>query len=713
MTKEDVLKQYFGYSRFRPLQAEIIDTVLAGQDALVIMPTGGGKSICFQTPAMLLPGMTVVVSPLIALMQDQVRALDAVGIPAAFLNSSISYKQQQEVTEACMQGKIRLLYVSPEKLLSQGFFSFLDAAKVSLFAVDESHCISFWGHDFRPEYTQLHTLKSRFPGVPVLALTATADKLTRSDILRQLAIPDAQVFLASFDRPNLSLQVLPGRNRIKTILEFVRQRPGQPGIIYCLSRASTEELAGKLAQEGISARHYHAGMDAAYRRATQDAFTRDQIQVMTATIAFGMGIDKPNIRWIIHYNLPGNVESYYQEIGRAGRDGLPSDTLLFYSFGDVITRRNLIADSALEPELKELQEAKLDRMRQYAEAAICRRRVLLSYFNESLDRDCGNCDVCTHPPQRFDGTILAQKALSAIARTQEQVAMGMLIDILRGSRNQQLLKLGYDQIKTFGTAREIREADWTDYLLQMLNSGLVDIAYDEGHAFRLNAASREVLRGQRQVMLVRHEAYQAPEARKKPAPVPELTPAQRFAASLETRLRSLRSRLAAEWNVPAYVVFNDVTLGELTAKKPLTRRQLAEISGMGQERMARLGQLLLDELREAALEDPAEGAAPAVKHRTYFQTLAAFRKGASLEEIALERKLSASTVVNHLAWLRDEGEPIRLTPLIDAGLRERILNTAKRLNMKPSDPVRPLFDALGEEVPFEQLRLALASWEEE
>jgi ATP-dependent DNA helicase RecQ len=439
MTKEQALKKYFGYDRFRPLQAEIIDTVLDKQDCLVLMPTGGGKSVCFQIPAVLFEGVTVVISPLIALMKDQVQGLVANGIPAAFINSSLSSSEQSNIEWKLKLGEIKLLYVSPEKLLSNNYLQFIKSLNISLFAIDESHCISSWGHDFRPEYTQLSILKREFPDVPVIALTATADRVTRKDILTQLSIPESKVFISSFDRPNLSLNVLPARGRVKVIIDFIKTKPNQSGIVYCLSRQNTEDVAEALKKAGFKAAHYHAGLDSATRTKVQDAFIKDDIQVIVATIAFGMGIDKSNVRFIIHHNLPSNVESFYQEIGRAGRDGLPSETMLFFGYGDVIMRNDMITKSNLPEVIKELQFAKLNRMKQYAETEICRRRILLSYFNEEVHRDCGNCDICKNPRQRFDATIIAQKALSAISRTDEKVAMGMLIDVLRGSQNRKRL----------------------------------------------------------------------------------------------------------------------------------------------------------------------------------------------------------------------------------------------------------------------------------
>ncbi|MCY7352783.1 MAG: ATP-dependent DNA helicase [Cytophagaceae bacterium] len=384
LTKEQVLKQVFGYDHFRPLQAEIIDTVLAARDCLVLMPTGGGKSVCFQIPALVKDGLAVVISPLIALMKDQVEALRANGVAAAFLNSSLGPREQESVLWQAKLGELKLLYVAPERLFSGSTVDFLKRLNISLFAIDESHCISSWGHDFRPEYRQLGKLKQEFPDVPIIALTATADKVTRRDILKQMGVPDAPTFVASFDRPNISLTVLPGQKRLQRMVDFLEKHPKQPGIVYCLSRKTTEEIAGKLQKEGFRAEYYHAGCSPEHRSRVQEAFLKDDIQIIVATIAFGMGIDKSNVRWVIHYNLPSNVESYYQEIGRAGRDGTPADALLFYSFADVAMRQDMIENSELPEEQKVLQRAKLARMKQYAEADHCRRRILLSYFNETV-----------------------------------------------------------------------------------------------------------------------------------------------------------------------------------------------------------------------------------------------------------------------------------------------------------------------------------------
>ena len=597
LTKEQVLKQYYGYDKFRPLQADIIDWVLYGQDAMVLMPTGGGKSVCFQIPALIMQGLTLVISPLIALMHDQVQALKANGVPSAYLNSSLDGNQQAVIERQVRDGDLKLLYISPEKLFTQGYLDWIKSLNISLFAIDESHCVSTWGHDFRPEYTKLHVLKEAFPNVPVIALTATADRVTRKDILTQLGIPEAKTFISSFDRPNLSLSVLPGRNRIKIIQNFVSERPRQPGIIYCLSRKNTETVAEALQKAGIKAKYYHAGMPAADRSKVQDAFIRDDLQVIVATVAFGMGIDKSNVRWVIHYSMPSNVESFYQEIGRAGRDGVKAETLLFYTYQDVMMRKDMIANSELPAEMKEVQNAKLDRMKQYAEAEICRRRILLSYFNEEVTRDCGNCDVCKNPPMRFDATLLAQKALSVMARTNEKVAMTMVIDILRGSNNKRIIDNRYHEIKTFGAGKELKADEWADYLQQMLNSGVMDIAYDEGHAYRLNNASWAILKEGRKVQLVRYKPFEERQAEREAVVPREKTKKEGIKDALFEKLRELRKRLADDKNIPPFVIFSDATLSDMSQQKPLTQDAMLNVSGVGQQKYQQYGEVFIHEIK--------------------------------------------------------------------------------------------------------------------
>ncbi len=499
------LQKYFGYRDFRPLQLDIIEQVYAGVDALVLMPTGGGKSMCYQLPAVTMPGTAVVVSPLISLMKDQVDALLANGIAAAFLNSSMNSEAIRKVEADYEAGRLKLLYVSPEKLLSAGFFAFLRRTKVSLFAIDEAHCISAWGHDFRPEYTQLKQLKTSFSEVSILALTATADRLTRIDICEQLAIPQAQQFVSSFDRPNLSLEVRPGRQRRQQIEQFIRQHPQEAGIIYCLSRKQTEELAGKLREMGYDAACYHAGLPPEKRAQVQSDFVNDRTLIVCATIAFGMGIDKSNVRWVIHYVMPKNLENYYQEIGRAGRDGAAAATILFYSYSDYITLQEMIGQSPNS----EVQLAKLERMKEYADALACRRRILLNYFSEDSGSNCGNCDICHHPPERFDGTVVAQKALSAVARLQQNVGMNLLIDVLRGSQSQAIRQQGYDQIKTYGAGRDITAYDWNYYLGQLINLGYLFVAHEDYNKLKLSPAAKRVLFEQEKVELVRFQTFKS------------------------------------------------------------------------------------------------------------------------------------------------------------------------------------------------------------
>ena len=597
------LKTYFGYDSFRPLQEVIIRHLMDRKDALVLMPTGGGKSICYQLPALLSEGTAVVVSPLISLMKDQVETLCANGIAAGALNSNNDETENASLRRACMEGKLKLLYISPEKLLAEANYLLRDM-HISLFAIDEAHCISQWGHDFRPEYTQMGILHQLFPQVPIIALTATADKITREDIIKQLHLNQPRIFISSFDRPNLSLTVKRGyqqKEKSKAILDFIARHPGESGIIYCMSRSKTETVAQMLQKQGIKSAVYHAGLSPARRDEAQDDFINDRVQVVCATIAFGMGIDKSNVRWVIHYNLPKSIESFYQEIGRAGRDGMPSDTLLFYSLADLILLTKFATDSGQQS----INLEKLQRMQQYAEADICRRRILLSYFGENTTCDCGNCDVCKNPPERFDGTIIVQKALSAIARSEQQIGTGILVDILRGNMSSEVTERGYHRLKTFGAGREVPARDWHDYLLQMLQLGYFEIAYNENNHLKITQSGTDVLFGRARALLVtirREEAVQATRGRKRKATVPTkelpLGLPNTESGELFEALRTLRKRLADQEALPAYIVLSDKVLHLLSASRPTTIEEFGNISGIGEYKKKKYGKEFVELIRK-------------------------------------------------------------------------------------------------------------------
>lgn len=608
------LKTYFGYDSFRPMQEAVIQNLLNGKDTLVLMPTGGGKSICYQLPALLCKGTAIVVSPLISLMKDQVESLCANGIPAGALHSSHTETENSALRRACTDGKLKLLYISPEKLLSESNYLLRDM-QISFFAIDEAHCISQWGHDFRPEYTQIGLLRQLFPGTPVIALTATADKLTRQDIIQQLHLNNPGIFISSFDRPNLSLTVKRGyqqKEKSKAILDFIDKHAGESGIIYCMSRSKTETVAQMLNKNGIRTGIYHAGLSAEQRDKAQDDFINDRVQVVCATIAFGMGIDKSNVRWVIHYNLPKSIESFYQEIGRAGRDGMPSDTLLFYSLADLI----LLTKFASESGQQGINLEKLQRMQEYAESDVCRRRILLNYFGETMMHDCGNCDVCKNPPERFDGTVIVQKALSAIVRTDQQIGTKVLVDILRGTVSADIAEKQYQLLKTFGAGRDIAGRDWHDYLLQMLQMGYVEIAYNENNHLKLTAAGADVLYGRKtaQLIVIRREETTISKGRKRKTATGNLpfagvgitgTNLRNGHSLLSTdrqeeifqALRTLRKRLADQEALPAYIVLSDKVLHLLSTACPTTIEAFGEINGIGEYKKNKYGKDFVAEIK--------------------------------------------------------------------------------------------------------------------
>ena len=592
-----VLRQYFGYTSFRQNQEEIIRHVISGNDALVLMPTGGGKSICYQIPALTMSGITIVISPLISLMKDQVETLRSNGIEAEALNSGNDMTADTVIRRKCMEGQIKLLYISPEKVIAEMDY-LLKNIKISLFAIDEAHCISQWGHDFRPEYTQLGILREKFPDVPMMALTATADKITRHDIIEQLKLKNAHEFVSSFDRPNLSLAVKRGyknADKMHFIFNFIKARPNDAGIIYCLSRKTTEKVAADLRKKGINAAAYHAGLSNLERSQTQEQFKNDQLLVVCATIAFGMGIDKSNVRWVIHFNMPKSIESFYQEIGRAGRDGAPADTVLFYSLADIIQ----LTEFARQSGQQEVNMGKLKRMQEYAESSVCRRRILLNYFSEQTDHDCGNCDVCDNPPKRFDGTKYVQMALSAAKRANEEIRVSTIIEILKGMRSPSIMRHGYDQLKTFGVGRDLSLNDWQDYLLQMLQMGFIEIAYNDGNKVKITDIGNNVLYGRKaaELCVIDHSAKEEPK--KKPRlrleiptiTIPGLPPTTGIEdPKLFEALRQLRKECADAEGFPPYIVFSDRVLHSLATIKPISIEQFGNIAGIGEHKKGKYGQ---------------------------------------------------------------------------------------------------------------------------
>ncbi|HEY6898200.1 MAG TPA: DNA helicase RecQ [Rhodocyclaceae bacterium] len=597
-----LLQSVFGYSAFRGAQAEIVDHVGRGGDALVLMPTGGGKSLCFQLPAMLRPGCGIVVSPLIALMQDQVDALLQSGIKAAFLNSSQDFDAVVATERALMTGQLDLLYVAPERLLTERFLGLLDQLdeqkRIALFAIDEAHCVSQWGHDFRPEYIQLSALHQRYPAVPRIALTATADELTRREIIERLGLDEAKVFLSSFDRPNIRYTVVERDNPKKQLQAFLADHKGEAGIVYCLSRKKVDETAVWLREHGVNALPYHAGLDAETRRNHQQRFVREDGIVMVATIAFGMGIDKPDVRFVAHLDLPKSLEAYYQETGRAGRDGEPAEAWMTYGLNDVMVHRQRIDESAAGEEQKRIERQKLDAMLAYCEAAACRRTVLLNYFAEQ-SAPCGNCDTCSEPPELWDGTVAAQKLLSAAVRTGQRFGVVHLIDLLRGKRNEKIAQFNHDALPTFGIGADMDEAAWRAVARQLMVEGVIRPDAERYGAITLTDAARPVLKGETTLMLRRQlRRKSSSERSRRSASAADVVELSAEAAPLFEALRAWRAGTARELGVPAYVILHDKTLREIANRKPDSIHGLRTIPGIGEAKADRYGATIIDVLRQ-------------------------------------------------------------------------------------------------------------------
>ncbi len=679
-----LLKIHFGFDTFRPNQQEIIENVLAGKNTLAIMPTGGGKSLCFQLPALVLEGTAIVISPLIALMKDQVDALNANGIAASYYNSSQLPEVQEKVLTNLMTGQLKLLYVAPESLWN--LTNYFQKTEISLIAVDEAHCISSWGHDFRPAYTQLSRLQDEFPQTPVIALTATADRATQNDIVKQLGIPSAKRFVSSFDRPNLYLDVRPGQQRMQQVLKFLKDKETQSGIIYCLSRKNTETVASKLVAKGYKAQAYHAGIEAEERSRIQDDFINDRVPIIVATIAFGMGIDKSNVRWVIHYNMPKNIEGYYQEIGRSGRDGLPAHGLMFYSFADVIMLRKFTQGTQTE----EFQLAKLERMQQFAEALSCRRKALLNYFGEHMTQDCGNCDICKTPPQYIDGTVIAQKVCSAVARLQEQEAMGMVLDVLRGSQNAQVVDKGYQHLKTFGAAKNIPWKDLQQYVIQLLNQGVLEIWFHENGRLVLTPTAKKILFEGKKVRLADLMQPEAVTVKK------ERT--TKKGKDLFEKLRTLRTKLAGEAGVPAYVIFSDASLEDMENNMPKTVADFAKISGVGRAKLEKYADIFLQVISKH--RDALES-----KVATHERSMELFEKGLSVAEIAEKRGVSENTVYGHFLKMKELGHNINLLQFITS---EEISAVQKAKNeLEDPEGLKPYFEYFEAQMPYWKIKFGL------
>ncbi|MCM0081221.1 DNA helicase RecQ [Geomonas sp. Red32] len=585
-----VLSEVFGFTSFRSSQQEIVETVLDGRNVFVLMPTGGGKSLCYQIPALCLPGTALVVSPLISLMKDQVDALRENGVAAACYNSALGEAEARRVLAEFHSGELKLLYVSPERLVSEGFLERLKSVQVSLFAIDEAHCVSQWGHDFRPEYAQLGLLREVFPQIPVIALTATADAQTRSDILCRLGLEDAICYIAGFDRPNIRYHVVEKSKPFTQLMGFLGNRRDEAGIVYALSRKRVEEVAKKLDAAGIKAAAYHAGLPDKQRHRVQEEFLKDDIRVVVATVAFGMGIDKSNVRFVVHYDMPKSIESYYQETGRAGRDGLPADALLLFGYGDIAISRSLIESGGNE-EQNRIELHKLNCMAAFAEAQTCRRRVLLGYFGERLEKDCGNCDICDSPPERFDATEVARKALSCVYRVGQRFGMGHVIDVLRGSQNQRMMELHHDRLSTYGIGKDLSQDAWSNLIRQLIHLGYVEQDVGNYSVLKLTERARPLLRGEERLELAKPRDPRVVEKKTKPK---ETT----YEESLFLELKALRKEIATEQQVPPYVVFADATLAAMAAQRPGGKWDLLRIPGVGQHKLAKYGDAFLRVIRE-------------------------------------------------------------------------------------------------------------------
>lgn len=702
------LHKYFGYTTFLPMQEDIIRDVVDRKDVLVLMPTGGGKSLCYQLPALLFDGLTVVISPLIALMKDQVDGLISNGISAAYINSSLSYSEVNDIRWTVENGEVKILYLAPERLMVSGFLDFLKRLPVSLFAVDEAHCISEWGHDFRPEYRQLKALKENFPGTPLIALTATATRDVQDDIARQLRIPQCKRYRVSFNRKNLYYRVEPKVNPYRQLLKHLEGHKKDSGIIYCQSRKMVDSLSASLQEAGYRAIPYHAGLTAEERSENQERFIRDDAEIIVATIAFGMGIDKPNVRYVIHYDMPKNLEGYYQETGRAGRDGLPGDCILFFSYGDKVKIEYFIEQKEDQRE-RDISYQKLKKMTDYCAANTCRRKVLLEYFGEDFDEpNCGGCDICLEPRERFDGTIAAQKALSCIYRLGQGFGINHVIDILLGSRNKKVIEKNHHNLTTYGIGKEYSKGQWQSIVRELVQLGFLNMEGDQYPVLRLNDKSKGILFKGERVSLTKP----AVEAQILHGDVADAIDRELFEI-----LRTLRKRLADEEGVPPYIIFPDTTLKEMSTYYPNDPRALSNISGVGDRKLQRYGDIFLNTITEYCR---AKGIVPqrmspkglasgftGMKSSTLHMTLEFCNKGLTLKEMAGKRGLAVSTIASHIERLILSGEDISIDSLVPAEKQDIIIKAIGDLGPEALSPVK---EALGDDFSYEEIRLVRANF---
>jgi len=713
-----VLKKQFGYSEFRPNQEKVISSILNKQDTVALMPTGGGKSMCYQLPALLFDGLTVVISPLIALMKDQVDALNMNGVAAAFLNSTQSSAEQSSIIEQVRTGQLQLLYMAPERLLGHdaGLLDFLEHQNMALFAIDEAHCISQWGHDFRPEYLQLRKLKQRFPKVPIIALTATADPRTQQDILDKLQLHQPKVVVGSFNRPNIYYEIQPKQKSFDKLVHFLRKHPDDSGIIYCLSRNSTEKIAADLKHNGFSALPYHAGLPRETRAKNQELFIRDEVKIIVATIAFGMGIDKSNVRFVVHMDLPKNIEGYYQETGRAGRDGIDSKALLFFSRGDALKLQGF-AEVEGDPQQSAMMLNKLNQMVDYCESRKCRRQYLLEYFGESHPGDCGTCDVCQTEYIEFDGTEIAQKALSAVYRLKESFGSGYVIDFLRGSKSEKI-KPWHKTLPTYGVGKEFSKNAWKSYLRSLLDLGYLGLSDGQYPILKLTTKSTAVLKGTERVVLIEQEEIELPTAEVSDVPTE---------ANLFLELKKLRTQIARKLGVPPYIVFSDATLQELAKYLPLTSDDLDYISGFGTIKKERHGAAFLECVQDFAAEYKVESrmhlkeqpakrkkkrasrkkSSKASKGGSMQESLLLFKSGLSTDEIAQKRGFKPSTIQSHLATFVGDGT-LALSELVDESKVPAIRESLNRLGGKILSVVK---NDLGKDYTYGEIKAVLATLE--